>query len=253
MEEVVRIYRDTGFIQDGVDLRELSEYLISNVFPMDRVDVLDHGYVSLKNVSPFPVGEYGCDYSIVEAARVSFGCGIKDIQSDTRLISFLKKNRHTSPFEHIIFTFTIKCPIFVARHIMRHRTFSFNEISARYTEVDEEFYIPNIFRKQSTSNRQCSTSEEVDESIYVSDQMRKSYDMSYSVYCDLLDKGVAREQARMVLPQGIYTTFVATANLNNWLHFLSLRDAPDSQAETTMYAKAIRNIIQKYTPISSSV
>lgn len=235
------------------DKNELSDHLISLVFPKDKIDVLDSGYVSLKHVSPVPVGEYGCDYSIVEAARVSLGIGIKDIISDKKLISFLKKNRHTSPFEHITFSFVIKCPIFVARHIMRHRTFSYNEISARYTEVNDDFYVPDILRQQSKSNRQCSTSDRVGEDIGLIQDIRESYRRSYELYEKMVLRGVSREQARIVLPVGTYTTFLMTGNLKNWLHFLSLRDDKDAQYETRVYAQAIRSIIEKYTPLSSKV
>lgn len=250
MQDIVSEYYKTGSLPEDIDHRQLSEYLLSNAFPNDYIPVLD-GYVSLRSVSPFPIGEYGCDYSIVEAARASHGRGIEDIGRDKKLIDYLDKNRHTTPFEHITFSFTIECPIFVARHIMRHRTFSFNEISARYKEVPEHFYIPKTLNRQAKSNRQCSSTEEVELSDALRDAMRESCRQQFELYKRLLDNKVSREQARIILPQGTYTTFVVTANLKNWMHFLGLRDAPDSQGETQAYAKAIRSIIEKYTPLSS--
>lgn len=249
MEEVVREYYESGKLGD-VNHEELSKYLLSNIFPKDEIKVLD-GYVRLRHVSPFPIGEYGCDYSIVEAARVSYGSGLKGVDRDRKLIKFLKDNRHTTPFEHITFSFTISCPIFVMRHIMRHRVFSFNEVSARYTETPDCIYVPESLRKQSTSNRQCSVEGDVDNSLI--EDMISHNKTSYDLYTKLLDNGVAREQARTVLPVGIYSQTVMTGNLKNWMHFLGLRDASDSQYETRLYAKAIRSIIEKYCPISSKV
>lgn len=246
MEGIILSYYKDRVLPD-TDYKELCEYLLSTIFPSDKVDVLD-GYVSLKSMSPFPIGEYGLDYSIVEAARVSIGAGLKDIDRDKRLIDYMRLHRHTSPFEHMTFTFIIKCPIFVARHIMRHRTFSFNEISARYAEVEEEYYVPTTLYKQHKVNRQCSSLEEVDDdlTLEMDDLCKRSFDL----YHRLLSSGVSREQARMILPVSTYTTFMMTGNYKNYLHFLSLRDDKDSQSETQMYAKAIHSIIEKYTPLS---
>lgn len=246
MDKIVeQYYRDR--VLDDVDHGELSKYLLSKIFPTNEVEVLD-GYVKLRSISPFPIGEYGCDYSIVEAARVSYGSGISTIEKDRKLVKFLNDNHHNSPFEHTTISFEISCPLIIARHFMRHRTFSFNEISARYKEVGDSFYLPRELRSQSKSNRQVS--EQNDSLDHLIPLMKEHYDRSYELYKNLLLQGVSREQARLVLPQSAYTRFVMTGNLRNWKHFLSLRDEKSAQYECVLFAKGIKSIIEKYCPLS---
>jgi thymidylate synthase (FAD) len=233
----------------GKDVNVDEKVLLERVYPSDKVEVM-RGYVQLRYMAPIPIDEYGCDYAVVEAARVSYGNGIRNIESDRKLISFLRKNHHTSPFEHVIFSFTISCPLFVARHIMRHRTFSYNEISARYTECEDVMYVPPNLRRPSKVNKQSSEMEDLDPTIC--EEIDRHNQRSYELYKSLLSKGLSREQARVVLPIGIYTCFVMTGNLKNWMHFLYLTDSDDTQYETRLYAKAISSIIRKYCPLSMS-
>lgn len=251
MEGVVERYYREGTLPEEVDHKELSEYLLSLSFPKDEKKILDHGYIKLRSISPLPIGEYGSDYSIVEAARVSYGKGITDLEKDKKLVRFLGDNRHMSPFEHITISFEIQTPIIIARHFMRHRTFSYNEVSARYTKVKDLFYLPEKLRVQSKSNRQVS--EESDNHIDLLPQMKEHYEKSYILYETLLDQGVSREQARLVLPQSMYTTFVMTGNLRNWMHFISLRDEKSAQYEIQLYSQEIKKIISKYCPISMDI
>lgn len=237
--------------------------------PKRTVKLLDHGLVSLINASPFPIDGYGSDYMVVQAARVSLGFnnsdsdssmppGLKDLESDKKLIKFLWKNKHLSPFEHITFTFLIKCPIPIARQIQRHRTFSYNEESARYKEVKEEFHVPDLFRKQDKKNKQGSIINNGD-SKYVDTYNAQEYQYdiqsinvdAYSQYKSMVDDGVTREQARFVLPQSMYTSFYMTGNLRNWLHFIELRDDSHAQWEVQIYAREIRKIIEEYTPLTT--
>jgi thymidylate synthase (FAD) len=251
MEDVVEQYYREGTLPEGIDHKELSEYLLSNIFPKDSVCVLDHGYVKLRSISPFPIGDYGSDYSIVESARVSYGNGITTLEKDRKLVKYLKDNRHMSPFEHITISFEVRCPLIIARHFMRYRTFSYNEVSARYTEVADLFYLPSSLRTQSKSNRQVS--DETDALDHLLPIMEEQYRSAYSSYKKLIQEGVSKEQARLVLPQSMYTTFVMTGNLRNWLHFIGLRDERSAQYEIQLYAREIKRMIGKYCPISSEI
>src|SRR3990167_5309308 len=180
--------------------------------------VLDKGFVRL-------VDWMGNDDSIVRAARVSYGQGIKTIEEDKKLINFLIRERHTSPLEQVTFTFHVKAPLFVFRQWHRHRTWSYNEVSARYTEMKDEFYIPETTRitKQDKKNKQGSTNEQISEAETAVEMIRRNSDESYLIYQDLLNMGVARELARTVLPVNLYSEMFATVNLHNLMHFLKLR------------------------------
>lgn len=249
MDKALEVYYRTGSLPEEVSKEELCDHLLSCVFPSKKIDVLDQGYVVLKNISHVPIGDYGTDYSVVESARVSLGAGLSTHSRDKKLVSFLKEHRHLSPFEHVSVTMIIKCPIPIARHFQRHRTFSFNEESARYTEVKDEMYIPFFFRRQSKKNRQCSTDEEVEEKSLLVEAQEKCREM-YEFYQKLLDAGVAREQARLFLPQTMYTSFFMTGNLRNWMQMLSLRNSPDAQWEIQQYAVAIESLLKPYLPLS---
>lgn len=224
--------------------------MLSHIFPKKSISLFDHGKVTLKWISPFPIGDYGSDYSIVEAARTSFGQGLKGVQPDGKLVSFLWKNKHTTPFEHISITMRIKCPIAISKHFIRHRTFSFNEVSARYKPVDGEFYLPEKLRKQSTSNKQVSNDEEIKDEWDLLQEMSDHYENGKKLYDKLLKHEVAREQARFILAQGVYTCFYMTGNLRNWLHFLGLREAPYAQYEMQEYSHAIHTLIKPYIPLT---
>lgn len=210
--------------------------------------VLDHGSVELINFM-------GGDTAVVAAARVSNGKLYEEASrgedSDSKLINFLMKNGHTSPFEHSIFTFYIKTPIFVRSEWHRHRTWSYNEISGRYTEFTDEFYTPRKARVQHPTNKQASVEandENLDYALWYA--IEKNSTAAFELYRRLLDRGVAREMARMVLPVNIYTQFYGTVDSHNLMHFLRLRNSQDAQWEIRQYAIAIESIFSEQMPIT---
>lgn len=190
----------------------------------------------------------GSDLTIINAARVSFGAQSMDFgEREGKLLRFLAKNRHTSPFEHCVLQFQCKVPLFVARQHMRHRTWSYNEISRRYTDQNVEVYRPLTLRQQDAVRRQCGADElESPESPF--DLMDSSISKALSVYHDLIRSGVSREQARMVLPCSTFTEYVATVNLHNLGHFLRLRLHADAQFEIRVLAEAMRDLAQEQYP-----
>jgi thymidylate synthase (FAD) len=204
-------------------------------------NVLDKGFVRL-------VDFIGGDQRAVESARVSFGSGSKGAQRDKKLVEYLLAHKHNSPFEHSVFQFHIKLPIFVARQWMRHRIASYNEQSARYTEVREEFYVPAEFRCQDTVNRQGSLKSGTLDNAGLLKIYKKSLDESYAAYRKLLESGVAREMARMLLPVAQYTQFHWTINASSLMNFLSLRMDSHAQLEIREYAGAIAEIFKARMP-----
>lgn len=215
------------------------------------IPVLNHGYVRL-------VDSMGNDLSIVRAARVSYDADWRvgeDAGKDEKLIKYLLTNRHTSPFESVTFTFEVQAPLFVLRHWQRHRTWSFNEVSARYTEMPELFYIPDLedITTQHTSNKQMRSDEVNQHNQEIREIMHTSMYEAFYKYKLLLSKHCPRELARTVLPQSMYSRMFATVNLHNLLHFLRLRDHPHTQKETQVYAKAIKQLITKVVPITMSL
>tara|TARA_B100000287_G_scaffold58754_1_gene51595 strand:- start:2552 stop:3259 length:708 start_codon:yes stop_codon:yes gene_type:complete len=213
------------------------------------------GYVQL-------VDYMGTDLTIVNSARVSFGKNKSEIdERDKKLINYLVKHKHTSTFEHNVATFSICVPLFVRSQHMRHRTWSYNEISRRYTEVDIEFYEPKNFRTQHSSNRQASNAEELvnplirpqgvtggtSASWLVRDHNKKSL----KLYNELIDVGVCREQARGVLPQNMYTKYYGTVDLNNLIKFINLRLHSGAQWEIQQLAKGMLKIASSLWPIAT--
>lgn len=191
----------------------------------------------------------GTETSIVNAARVSFGRRHEQMdEKDVKLLAYLLEHRHTSPFEHVVFTFSVHCPLFVRSQWHRHRTWSYNEVSRRYTEVDLEFYVPPVVREQAPSNRQASV-----DPVRVDQDAARHLIAEYNrtaeaLYHRLLAMGVCREQARGVLPQNLMTTFWATVDLHNLIGFLDLRDSPGAQWEIRQYAAAIKELIRPQFP-----
>ena len=211
---------------------------------MNKIDVLNDGFVRL-------VDSMGGDVAVVRSARVSYGDETKGEDADRKLIHYLLKHNHGTPFEHLIFTFHIRCPIFIARQWFRHRIGSFNEISLRYTEYgDSEFWIPDEWRTNNESNKQSSGEANF------SDEINEEFFEAYAVvlehakecYRYLLDSGVAREQARAVLPLATYTEFYWTVNARSLFNFIRLRAAPDAQQEMQEYAKVISQIAEAEAP-----
>ena len=201
------------------------------------------------------VQHVGDDKSIVNAARVSFG-GDNDsplTERDEKLIRYLLREKHGSPFEHNLITFKIVCPIFVDRQMVRHRVgVSKNEISGRYVEVPERCYVPTEFRRQAKSNRQASVEDEdghIDQPA-ANDVWTGAWRAAYEAYQNLLALGVTREQARGVLPQAMYTESYYTFNVRSLLHFLELRDHKGAQFETQKYAQAMAELAEPLFPVT---
>jgi thymidylate synthase (FAD) len=164
------------------------------------------------------------------------------------LLEYLIENRHTSPLEHMVFTFSIHCPLFVRGQWHRHRTWSYNEISRRYTEIDLEFYTPSKLRQQAETNRQASIDSPNFEDAALREKISNHNKESFELYNSLLEAGVCREQARGVLPQNMMVTFWGTVDLSNLLHFLELRDSEHAQWEIREYAIAIKELIKPIIP-----
>lgn len=209
------------------------------------------------------VQHMGEDITIVNSARVSFGKHKQQIDDkDRRLIRYLINHKHTSTLEHNVATFRFVVPLFVRSQHHRHRTFSYNEISRRYTEENIRFYEPLSFRTQHKSNRQASNIEDLINPIIVPDLADPEYgtpasqsiiqhhENSINLYNSLMSRGVCREQARGVLPQNMYTEYYGTANLNNLLKFCSLRLHQGAQWEIQKVAEGIIGICKKLWPIT---
>lgn len=212
--------------------------------PGFTVEQPPHGHVRY-------IRHLGNDISIVDAARVSYGSPSKGEEADRKLLTYLFKNRHTSPFEQCSITFNIKFPIFLMRQFVRHRTFRLNEWSGRYSELADQFFLPSAWREQDTVNKQGSKPVEKYTSDWQKRQTRRAqgvYEKAYEEYQLMLGDGVAKEQARMVLPVGIYTEIVVNCDLHNLLHFLRLREDGHAQAEIQEVAKAMRYIATDLFP-----
>ena len=220
------------------------------------INVLDKGYVRY-------IEHMGSDARIVEAARVSYKSPSKGKEADDKLLVYLHKNKHTSPMEHCAVEFNIKMPIFVMRQFIRHRTFSVNEQSARYSEMEPEFYIPKSWRKQDTKNKQGSIDEgdwnpildvhnlgPISVDWTATKELNSVCDATYKAYQKMLKAGVAREMARMVLPVNLYTEFYVNCDLHNLMHFLDLRMDSHAQWEIQQYANAIYEIVKKLYPVT---
>ena len=210
---------------------------------MSVIKVLDYGHVRL-------VEHMGDDLSIVRNARVSYDAVPRYDGSDEKLIRYLWKHKHTSPFECVQFTFDIKCPIFVARQWHRHRTWAYNEVSARYTELPGECYLPELdqITTQSTSNKQMRTNEENHEAWRIRELMRHHNQIAVDLYKGLLAYKCPRELARGVLPLNTYTHFFGTVDLRNLFHFLELRLHPHAQYEIRVYAEAMLKLVEPLVP-----
>jgi thymidylate synthase (FAD) len=205
------------------------------------IPVLDHGFVRY-------IDHMGSDARIIEAARVSYHSASKGEEADKKLLFYLWKNKHTSPFEMVKLTLNIKMPIFVMRQYVRHRMQNLNEVSARYTELPDEFYIPKEWRKQDTKNKQSSTETDIFDNEHLSHILREAYKKTYKTYQELLEYGVAREMARFILPVGIYTEIYSTWDMKNLIHFITLRDDAHAQWEIQQYGKAIKEICKMLFP-----
>lgn len=218
------------------------------------INVLDKGYVRL-------IDYMGTDERICEAARISYKSPSKGMEQDQKLINYLWKHKHLSPFEQVFITFNIKLPLFVQGQMVRHRTQKLNQRSFRYTEVEEhDFYIPEKWRMQDTKNKQGSYFNlEWDNDFYIkghtwnnefSGCLHNHCLQSYTLYKKMIFNKISREMARMVLPQNFYTEIYSTWDLRNLLHFITLRDENHAQWEIQEYAKAIKVIVKELFPMT---
>ena len=222
---------------------------------MKRIELYGDGIGAVELVD-----NMGSDLTIVNSARVSFGKQKDELdEKDEKLIKYLVKHRHTSTFEHNVATFRFVVPLFIRSQHHRHRTWSYNEISRRYTDVNMRFYEPKTFRTQHTSNRQASNNELVDPivgfvkipsgaSSTASNLVRLHNERSLLLYDALLESGVCREQARGVLPQNLYTEYYGTCNLSNLLKFIDLRIHEGAQWEIQKVAEALLEITTDLWP-----
>lgn len=215
---------------------------------MKSINVLNHGLVRL-------IDHMGSDLSIVRSARVSYDAEWRagdDEGKDAKLIDYLVRNHHTSPLECVQFTFEVKAPIFVFRQWHRHRTWSFNEVSARYSVLPEEFYIPEVSQitTQSASNKQMRTDTEHPEAEFIQSLVSKQCSEAFLVYKHLIDQGCPRELARGVLPVNTYSHMFATVDLHNLAKFLQLRLHEHSQYEIRVYAQAMLELIEPIVPVT---
>ena len=207
------------------------------------------------------VSHMGSDLTVVNSARVSFGVEKDELDDkDRKLINYLIKHRHTSTLEHNLLTFRFTVPLYVRSQHHRHRTWSYNEISRRYTDVNIQFYEPKVFRTQHKTNRQASNAEELinpkivfywDESTSgykASETMREFHQGALELYNSMIEAGVCREQARGVLPQNLYTEYYGTVNLSNLLKFIDLRTHEGAQWEIQKVAEACLEIATDLFP-----
>ena len=214
------------------------------VEPGFTVPMLGHGYVRY-------IDHFGSDQRIVETARISYKSPSKGEDQDKRLLHYLYRNRHTSPFEACNITFNIKMPIFCMRQFVRHRTFRLNEWSGRYSELAEEFYTPTEWRLQDTKNKQGSVLPTARSLTWNEENTAiaaESFRQSYAAYQELLERGVAKEMARIVLPVSLFTEIYCNVDVHNLMHFLNLRQDGHAQSEIREIADGMAEIAQQLFP-----
>lgn len=195
----------------------------------------------------------GTDLSVVNGARVSFGKFKEafDADKDKKLIEFLARHGHWTPFGHCFATFHIKCPIFVRSQLVRHTVgVVVNEISRRYVDFMPEVWQPEKWRKRAENKKQGSSEDAIPSNDLATKEYRRACDLSISIYDHLLKLGVCPEQARAVLPQGVYTEFIWSGSLAAWARICRLRMHSDAQAETRQVAEGIAYHCSKLWPIS---
>lgn len=224
---------------------------------MKKVELYEDGIGAVEYVD-----HMGSDLTIVNSARVSFGKHKKELdKKDEKLIKYLVDHKHTSTFEHNVVTFRFIVPLYIRSQHHRHRTWSYNEISRRYTDFDLKFYEPNHFRSQHKTNRQASNEDKLDPIIYpdLSDPafgitasacVRAQHVSALKLYNNLISEGVCREQARGILPQNLYTEYYGTVNLSNLLKFIELRTHEGAQWEIQQVANACMDIAESLWPVA---
>lgn len=243
------------------------------------IPVLDHGFVGL--VDAMPSEEGAGDAAIVQAARVSYGAGTKSVRNDEGLIRYLLRHKHTTPFEMVEFKFHLKLPIFVARQHIRHRTANVNEYSGRYSEMSNEFYLPQLehIKPQAKDNKQGRSGELSDKNLQGTQWvMNVAFEHANNAYQTLLGReredfydlfhpsdsmfdedfketedhpgGIAKELARIVLPVSNYTEMYWKIDLHNLFHYIKLRADSHAQYEIRVFADAMAKLIQPYVPVA---
>ena len=209
-----------------------------------RTIAVRNGFVTL-------IDYMGTDATIPQAARVSYQKGTKTLNDDVALIRYLMRHQHTTPFEMCEVMLHVKLPIYVARQWMRSRTFSYNEESARYSIVNDEFDVPDQFRIQSKTNKQGSSGFPPEElNTQLSNAYEKAMQDVYGLYVSAIEQDISREQARNILPVATYTQFYVKGNLHNWMRFLRLRLDHHAQQEIREYAEAIYVILCELYPVA---
>ena len=198
----------------------------------------------------------GTDITPAQSARVSFAeddLSLMELrEGDARLIRYLAEHRHTSPFEHMVATFRITVPLYVARQVMRHRTFAYNEVSRRYTAERVRCHSLDELRRQHKVKLQCSEEGEVENERELLSAIEEHTQSALALYHRLIEADVAQELARAVLPQSMFTSFWMTGSLRNWAHFLELRLDAHAQPETQELARAVRDQLRSLWPVSLS-
>jgi len=216
----------------------------------DARKVLDHGFVYLKSV-------YGTDSTVCEAARISYGKGTKSISDDRNLIRYLMRHYHSSPMEQVAATFIIKLPLFIQAQLVRHRTAKLNQYSGRYSEMPNEFFTPDQWREQSSSNKQGGENPiPYTPYLYGAEDMGEvemhnltAEEVAQDEYRGRLDSKVSRELARTCLPQSQYTLVVWQMDVHNLCHFLRLRMDSHAQKEIRDYADAMYELVKPKFPL----
>ena len=244
----------------------------------NKIDLLDHGFVRLVScMQPVPQsiathdavehttngyvtadhGDWSGDLEVVRNARVSYDADwrVGEDDKDAKLINYLLKNRHTSPFEAMVFTFEVKAPIFVFRQWHRHRMWSYNEVSARYTELPEEFYIPEVgyYGTQSISNKQMRDVDggfDLDKETRWQLEQAEMMNACFKLYKKHIAEGMPRELARNVLPFATYSRMFGTVDLHNLFHFIGLRSDKHAQREIRVYSDALLELAGNVAPHS---
>jgi thymidylate synthase (FAD) len=217
------------------------------VIPEGGIPVLDHGFVRLD-------AHMASDLAVVNGARVSFARHKAEMEeADEKLIGFLMRERHASPFEHSVFRFHVRSPLFVAREWMRHRWSSFNEFSLRYAQATDDFYVPAADDVRTQVGKPGAYSfEPVEPEVaeQTREELRAVYEQAFAAYERLVELGVARELARCALPVGAYTEFYWTVNARSLMNFVSLRNAEMAQREIRRYADAVERFFAELMPVT---
>jgi thymidylate synthase (FAD) len=217
------------------------------VIAQGSIPVLDHGFVRLD-------ADMATDLAVVNGARVSFARHQTEMtEADEGLIRFLMRERHASPFEHAVFRFHIRCPLFVAREWMRHRWSSFNEFSLRYAKATDDFYVPDSEDVRTQVGKPGAYSfEPVEPEVadMAREELQAVYEHAFEAYERMVEAGVARELARSALPVGAYTEFYWTVNARALMNFVSLRNAEMAQREIRRYAEVVETFFAEKMPVT---